>query len=252
MIKTKQHMKETPDVTVVKNLKKSFEGKTILRDISLQLKEGENMVVLGRSGAGKSVLIKSIVRLLEPDEGEINVLGKDILSLKSKELRELRKHIGYLFQGGALYDSMTVRENLMFPLVRNFRHFSKDDMAQLVIEALSSVNLLDAIDKMPSELSGGMKKRIGLARTIIMKPGIILYDEPTTGLDPVSSKNISQLILDIQRKYKTSSIVVTHDIDCVRIIADRILFLKDGLIHFEGSLEDFERSKDPDILDFFN
>jgi phospholipid/cholesterol/gamma-HCH transport system ATP-binding protein len=235
----------------VKNLKKSFPGQEVLKDVSLDLFKGENLIILGKSGSGKSVLIKCIVQLLKEDNGIINVLGKAINSVKAKELAEIRKKIGFLFQGGALYDSMTVKENLQFPLRRIKRELSEKEIKEKTNEALESVGLADAIDKMPSQLSGGMRKRIALARTIIVDPAIILYDEPTTGLDPITSQEISSLINDIQHKYHASSIVITHDIACAKTIADRIIILKDGEVYKEGKIETIQNSDDPWIHAFF-
>ena len=206
----------------VQNLYKSFGGKEVLKGISLHLKEGENLGILGKSGVGKSVLTKCIVRLIEPDYGEIKVLGKDIIRMKESELNEIRKEIGYLFQGGALYDSMSVRENLEFPIRRTQMASRRQEINERVEQSLRSVGLLDAIDKMPSELSGGMKKRVGLARALILRPKVILYDEPTTGLDSVTSGEISELILKVQEEYKASSIIITHDMKCAKIATDRI------------------------------
>ena len=213
---------------VIEDVRKSFDQKTVLDGINLNVKRGENVVLIGKSGIGKSVLIKCIVRLIEADSGQIYVFGKDIQKMQQNELLEARKKIGFLFQGGALYDSMTVRENLKFSLVRNMKDMDKNLMDQKIKEALSNVGLLDAINKMPSELSGGMKKRIALARTIIMEPDIILYDEPTTGLDPATSKEISNLIVSIQKMFGTSSIIVTHDISLARDAGDRITYIQDG------------------------
>jgi phospholipid/cholesterol/gamma-HCH transport system ATP-binding protein len=239
------------DVTLeVKHLQKSFGNNSVLKDISLTLAKGENLVVFGKSGSGKSVLIKCIVGLLEPDEGTLLVLGKNIAELKNKELNELRKKLGFLFQSAALYDSMTVRENLEFPL-RVQPSIKGEELNSLVEEALKNVGLSDAIDKMPSELSGGMRKRIGLARTLILKPEIILYDEPTTGLDPITSKEISNLIMEVRKKYNTSSIIITHDVACARMTADRIIVLRDGVCAAEGTFDELQKSKDPWIRSFF-
>jgi len=235
----------------IKNLVKSFGDFTVLNDVSLDVKSGENLVIFGKSGTGKSVLLKCLVRLLEADKGEIFVGDTNVLNLKPKELNDLRKELGFLFQGAALYDSMTVRENLMFPLIRNFK-FSQKEMDDKVQIALERVSLVEAIDKMPSELSGGMRKRIGLARSIITEPSLMLYDEPTTGLDPITSKEISKLILELQTDLKMTSIVVTHDLLCAKIIADRAVMLKDGKIIFEGELEDMTSSDDPFLHNFFN
>lgn len=236
----------------VADLQISFGSLDVLKGVSLDLYQNENLVVLGKSGTGKSVLIKCIVRLLKPDSGSIKVGDQEVVNLDSIALNEVRKKIGFLFQSGALYDSMTVRENLEFPLKRIRKDLTKDEIDAKVIEALENVGLPDAIDKMPSELSGGMRKRISLARTIIVDPEIMLYDEPTTGLDPITSDEISLLINDIQKKYKTSSIIITHDIECARTVADRFIMLKDGEVYQTGSLEEFENSTDEYIASFFN
>lgn len=242
----------TKDAVIkIDSLKKRFGDLEVLKDVSLELYKGENLVVLGKSGTGKSVLIKCIVRLLDADGGSINVLGDEVNQLKIKELDNVRKKIGFLFQSGALYDSMTVRQNLAFPLKRIKKDLTKEQIESKIIEALENVGLPDVIDKMPSELSGGMRKRVSLARTIIVDPSIMLYDEPTTGLDPVTSDEISALINDIQKKYKTSSIIITHDIECARAVANRIVMLHEGTIYKEGSLSDFEKSKDELIQSFF-
>ena len=238
-------------VVEISHLQKSFDGKEILTDVNLELYRGENIVVLGKSGQGKSVLIKCIIGLMVPDAGEINVFGQDIINIKEKELNEIRKRIGFLFQGGALYDSMTVRENLVFPLIQNKVTHDSYEIEAMIDDVLDSVGLLEAKDKMPSELSGGMKKRIGLARTLILRPEIILYDEPTTGLDPVISKGISRLILKVQEKYRTSSIIITHDINCAKITANRMYFLKDGKVLLEGDFNDFKSAEEESIKEFF-
>jgi len=217
----------------------------------LQLFNGENLVVLGKSGSGKSVLIKCIVALLNSDSGIINVLGEDLSKLNSYGLNELRQKIGFLFQGGALYDSMTVKQNMEFVLQRIRRNLSQQERDEKIMDVLENVGLADALNKMPSQLSGGMRKRISLARTIVVDPLIMLYDEPTTGLDPVTSDEISSLINKVQEKYKTSSIIITHDIECVRATANRILMLQDGEIYMEGTLKEYESSKDPLIKAFF-
>ncbi len=238
-------------VIAIKNLQKSFGNHQVLKDVSLELFNGENLVVLGKSGSGKSVLVKCMVRLLSPDSGTIHVLEQEVSTLNHTTLADLRKKIGFLFQSGALYDSMTVRENLEFPLRRIKKGLSKNDITIKVMEVLENVGLADAIDKMPSELSGGMRKRISLARTIIVDPMIMLYDEPTTGLDPITSDEISTLINGVQEKYKTSSVIITHDIACARMVADRIILLHEGEIYKEGKLKDFESSSDPLIKSFF-
>lgn len=235
----------------IKNLVKSFGSFTVLDGVSLDAESGENLVIFGKSGTGKSVLLKCLVRLLEPDSGEIFVGGNNVLNMNPKELNEMRKFLGFLFQGAALYDSMSVRENLMFPLIRNFK-FTQKELNEKVTVALERVSLLEAIDKMPSELSGGMRKRIGLARSIITEPKLMLYDEPTTGLDPITSKEISQLIIDLQKELQMTSIVVTHDLLCAKIIADRAIMLRDGGIIYQGGLDEMINSSDPFLNNFFN
>lgn len=235
----------------IENLKKSFGRQEVLKNISLKLFDGENLVVLGKSGSGKSVLIKCIVNLLIPDSGSITVLEKNVGALTTKELGVLREKIGFLFQSGALYDSMTVKQNLEFPLRRIKKHLTEKERDQKISEVLENVGLSDALHKMPSQLSGGMRKRISLARTIVVDPLIMLYDEPTTGLDPVTSDEISELINDVQKKYKTSSIIITHDMECARNTGNRIIMLKDGEVYNEGQLKDFEESADPEIKAFF-
>jgi phospholipid/cholesterol/gamma-HCH transport system ATP-binding protein len=240
-----------PVAVEMDHLKKSFGNNHVLRDINLVIHKGENLVILGQSGTGKSVLIKCIVGLIDLDEGTLVILGQNISGLKDNELMELRKKIGFLFQSAALYDSMTVRENLEFPLRRQEHSLSKEEMNVLVQEALENVGLSETIDLKPSELSGGMRKRLGLARTLILKPEIMLYDEPTTGLDPITSKEISNLILEVQKKYKTSSIVITHDIECAKLTANRIIVMKDGMCAAEGSYADLKNSADMWIRSFF-
>ncbi|MDD3004819.1 ATP-binding cassette domain-containing protein [Flavobacterium sp.] len=241
----------TEEILVIQDLTKSFETTAVLKGLTLSLKKGENLVILGKSGTGKSVLIKCIVRLLKADSGSIKVLGEEITALNNEELNKARRKIGFLFQSGALYDSMTVRENLEFPLKRIFKNLSKQEIEEKVKNALENVGLPDSIDKMPSELSGGMRKRISLARTIIVDPEIMLYDEPTTGLDPVTSHEISLLINEVQEKYKTSSIIITHDIECAKTVANRIIMLQDGEVYKEGSLSDFENSEDELVKSYF-
>ena len=238
-------------VIEINNLKKRFGKQEVLKNLSLKLYEGENLVVLGKSGSGKSVLIKCIVRLLNFNEGSVKVFGSDVSKLKKQELAEMRKKIGFLFQSGALYDSMTVKENLEFPLIRIKQNLSQKERNEKIMEVLENVGLADALNKMPSQLSGGMRKRISLARTIVVDPLIMLYDEPTTGLDPVTSEEISLLINDVQKKYKTSSIIITHDIECASATASRIIMLQDGETYKEGTLEEFEKSSDLIIKSFF-
>ncbi len=232
-------------------LSKGFGSRSVLSDFNLTLHKGENVVVLGKSGSGKSVLIKCIIGLIKPDQGRIEVLGKNIADLDHHAMDALRARIGFLFQSNALYDSMTVRENLEFPLRRHKGRVTSQEMDSLVLEALENVGLAHTLHMRPSELSGGMKKRIALARTLILKPEIILYDEPTTGLDPITGKEISCLMRDLARKYQTSSIVISHDLSCVKIIADRVVMLIDGKCYKEGSLEELSRSGDSKIKAFF-
>jgi phospholipid/cholesterol/gamma-HCH transport system ATP-binding protein len=235
---------------VIKHLKKGFDDNPVLEDVSLTLERGENLVILGKSGSGKSVLIKCLVGLLEPDEGEIYLLGKNMKKLSRTQLDDLRTKVGFLFQGGALYDSMTVRENLLFPIRRKLKMNREEEDTQ-VKKVLDQVGLLSAIDKMPEELSGGMKKRIGLARTLILNPDLILYDEPTTGLDPVTSEEISKLIVNVQNNYQASSIIITHDIKCAKYTANRMLVLKDGYFIEEGSYDDMLNSSNEFVRSFF-
>ncbi|MGA2406547.1 MAG: ATP-binding cassette domain-containing protein [Bacteroidales bacterium] len=248
---TPAKMKSSRQVIEINNLRKGFGTQEVLKNVSLKLFNGENLAVLGKSGSGKSVLIKCIVRLFNPDFGTINVLGEDVSALNIESLGELRKKIGFLFQSGALYDSMTVRQNLEFPLRRIKRDLTQKEINEKVTEALENVGLADALDKMPSQLSGGMRKRISLARTIVVDPMIILYDEPTTGLDPATSDEISLLINHVQKKYKTSSLIITHDIECARNTADRVIMLHDGEVYMEGELAEFEKSNDALIKSFF-
>lgn len=238
-------------VIEISNLKKSFDNLAVLKDLSLSLFDNENLVVLGKSGSGKSVLIKCIVRLLWPDQGTIKVFGENVNELSTKELGVMRQKIGFLFQSGALYDSMTIKQNLEFPLKRLKKHLSKKEMDEKIAEVLENVGLSNTINKMPSELSGGMRKRASLARTVVVDPMIMLYDEPTTGLDPVTSDEISYLINDVQKKYKTSSIIITHDIECARATADRVIMLQDGEVYMEGDIDAFNNSKDELIKSFF-
>jgi phospholipid/cholesterol/gamma-HCH transport system ATP-binding protein len=235
----------------IKDLHKAFNGNVVLEGVSFNVAETENMVVFGRSGTGKSVLLKCMIRLMEPDSGQIFIEGFDVKKLKIKELNELRRDIGFLFQGAALYDSMSVRENLEFPLVRNFK-LTQTEIDKRIDKVLEAVSLEEAIDKMPSELSGGMRKRIGLARSVITNPKLMLYDEPTTGLDPITSKEISSLILDLEHAYNMTSVVVTHDLLCAKIIADRAIVLSDGKIVAEGEIENLVTSENPLLKNFFS
>ena len=238
-------------VASIRNLKKSFGDRDVLKGLDLDLYQSENLVILGRSGTGKSVLIKCMVALIKPDSGQINILGKDVFALNHKELNELRLQIGFSFQGSALYDSMTIRENLEFPLKRNFGIHNKKELNELVITALEDVGLAHTIDQMPAELSGGMKKRVGIARTLILKPKIMLYDEPTSGLDPTTSMEINELILSVREKYHTSSIIITHDISSARDTSDRIIALIDGVNKVEGTFDELKHSNEPELEPFF-
>jgi phospholipid/cholesterol/gamma-HCH transport system ATP-binding protein len=238
-------------VVAIRNLKKSFGTKEVLSDISMDLFKGENLVVLGKSGQGKSVAIKCIVGLLEQDAGSLKVFGTEVNGLSQEEWKALRMKIGFLFQSAALYDSMTVAQNLEFPLTRVLKLKDRNDIRQRTEEVLEGVGLLDAIDKMPSDLSGGMRKRVGLARTLILKPEIMLYDEPTTGLDPITSAEISNLMMQMQEKYHTSSVIITHDMACARITADRVMVMNNGSFVAEGNYEQLENSNDKLVRSFF-
>lgn len=244
-------MTKTTPIIEFKNVFKSFDTNRVLNGINFKVNEGEDLVILGRSGCGKSVAIKCIVGLIEVDKGAILVFGTDVTRLTNQELNKIRSRIGFLFQNGALYDSMSVRQNLAFTLKHHTKGLTDSEVEKQIIETLGNVGLQEAIDLMPSELSGGMKKRIGLARTLIIKPEIILYDEPTTGLDTITSREISDLILDIQKKYKTTSIIITHDLSCAKKTGNRIMILKDGVIHCEGSYAELENSKDEWVKSFF-
>jgi len=240
-------------VIEVDNLFKSFGDNHVLRDFSMILRHGENLAILGKSGSGKSVLIKCIINLIESDNGKIILLDKNIDELNQEELDEIRARVGFLFQGNALYDSMTVRENLEFPLRRHWNKEQREKGAEsAVIEALSDVGLAHAIDMMPAELSGGMRKRIALARTLILRPAIILYDEPTTGLDPITAREISQLIVKVQQKYNTSSIIISHDMNCINITSNRIIMLIDGTCYANDTYASLRKSQDTRIREFFD
>lgn len=239
-------------IITIKDLHKQFGNNVVLNGFDLELYEGENLVVMGKSGSGKSVMIKCVIGLEQPDSGSILVMNEEINKLEQEDLDELRTEIGFLFQGSALYDSMSVRENLEFPLRRHTKKFGViEDTTPLVMEALESVGLAHAIDLMPNELSGGMKRRIALARTLILKPKIILYDEPTTGLDPITSKEIVLLMNSIQKQYNTSSIIITHDVDCAKVIANRMILLIDGINYIEGTFDELASSNDPKVQAFF-
>lgn len=239
-------------VIEVKDLCKSFGKNDVLKNFSFDLRRGENLVVLGKSGSGKSVLIKCIIGLIKPNSGIVKVLGKNMLSLDHKERDLLRARVGFLFQSNALYDSMTVRQNLEFPLRRHRSSLSKPEVDNLVLEVLRNVDLAHTVDMRPSELSGGMKKRIALARTLILKPEIILYDEPTTGLDPITAREISRLMRSLGEKFNTSSVVISHDLNCVREVADRVVVLIEGRCYAQGTLEELARSADDKVKSFFD
>lgn len=239
-------------VVEIKDLYKSYGTNTVLNGFNLNLYEGENLVVMGKSGSGKSVMIKCLIGLEEPDSGTISIMGNEISSLSHEALDELRTEIGFLFQGSALYDSMSVRENLEFPLRRHTKKFGIiTDTTPMVIKALENVGLAHAIDLMPGELSGGMKRRVALARTLILQPKIILYDEPTTGLDPITAKEIILLMNSIQKQYQTSSIIITHDVDCARVISNRMILLVDGINYAEGTFQELTAMKDEKVSAFF-
>jgi phospholipid/cholesterol/gamma-HCH transport system ATP-binding protein len=246
------HTPENNIVISLKGIRKSFGTLEVLKGVELEVRKGENVVVLGRSGSGKSVLIKIIAGLLRPDEGSVAVLGQEVDALDSRELRELRTKIGFSFQGSALYDGMTVRANMEFPLVRNKRNLSAQEIEKAVQKVLSEVGLAKTIDQMPSELSGGQKKRIGIARTLILQPEIMLYDEPTAGLDPVTSVEINDLINEVQKQYNTSSVIITHDLACARSTGDRVIMLSEGCFVREGDFDDVFATDDPKVLGFYN
>jgi phospholipid/cholesterol/gamma-HCH transport system ATP-binding protein len=234
----------------VQNLSKSFNGLQVLKDVNLVVEKGSTAVILGKSGVGKSVLLKTIIGLIPPDTGSVRIDGQEVVGMNRKTLDALRRQMGYLFQGAALYDSMTVRENLAFPLERQVR-LTSGELEEKIIQQLQMVGLEDAIDKMPAELSGGMKKRIGLARALIANPRIMLYDEPTTGLDPITAREISYLIKELQQRYQPTSIAVTHDMTCARIIADKAAVLHDGIIEYEGTVSGMEKVSNEVVRSFF-
>jgi phospholipid/cholesterol/gamma-HCH transport system ATP-binding protein len=236
----------------IRGLKKAFGDMEVLKGVDLDVYQGENLVVLGRSGTGKSVLIKIISALLLPDEGTVMVLGKNVAQLKGKDLTEIRLKVGFSFQNSALYDSMTVRENLEFPLVRNFRKLTKTKVNNSVEEVLEAVGLSQTINQMPSELSGGQRKRIGIARTLILKPEIMLYDEPTAGLDPITCLDINGLINEVQEKYRTTSIIITHDLTCAKVTGDRIAMLLEGQFQREGTFDEVFATEDVRVKPFYD
>ena len=236
----------------IRGLKKAFGDKEVLKDINLNVKRGQNLVVLGRSGQGKSVTIQCIVGMLTPDAGSVKVFGEEVAELSEENLKELRTKIGFLFQGAALFDSMTVKENLEFPLTRVLKLTDQADIDRRIKIALEGVGLPESGDKLPSDLSGGMRKRIGLARTLVVNPEIMLYDEPTTGLDPVTSREISQLILQVQKKYKTTSIIITHDMECAKITGDYVVVMDGGVYIAEGTFKELQQSDNELVKSFFN
>lgn len=248
-MKTEQ---ENNRIVEIKNLYKSFGSNKVLSDFSMELKQGQSLAVLGKSGSGKSVLIKCMVGLMQPDSGMVKIFNNDIPSLNHADLDEVRMKIGFLFQSNALYDSMTVRENLEFPLRRHSINANKKEMDDMVLEALENVGLEHTIDMMPSELSGGMRKRISIARTLILKPKLILYDEPTTGLDPITSREISRLMVSVQEKYNTSSVIISHDLNCIKISAEQVVMLIDGKNYQQGTYNELEKSGDLKVKQFFD
>lgn len=252
MKEKKDYIKYDEPVITIRDLYKSFGDLHILRGVNLDLFRGENLVVLGRSGTGKSVLIKVIAGLLESDAGSVEVLGTRLENISVKDLQELRLKIGFSFQNSALYDSMTIRENLEFPLVRVQKHLKRKEINAAVQNVLEGVDLLQAIDQMPSELSGGQRKRIGIARTLILNPDIMLYDEPTAGLDPITSIEINNLINRVQDQYKTSSIIITHDLSCAKSVGDRIVMLLDGTFEREGNFDEIFATDDPRVKPFYD
>lgn len=252
MRKQQQALDKQQVVISLKGVYKSFGELHVLRGVDLDVYKGENVVVLGRSGTGKSVLIKIISGLLKPDKGSVNVLGQQVDELNEKQLQVLRLKIGFSFQGSALYDSMTVRENLEFPLVRNLRNLKSDEIDSAVNEVLEAVGLQDKINQMPSDLSGGQRKRIGIARTLILKPEIMLYDEPTAGLDPITCMEINELINEVQHRYHTSSIIITHDLTCAKATGDRMAMLMEGQFLKVGSFEEVFETDDERVKSFFD
>ena len=248
---TNPGVKEDQDVISIRHLYKAFGDNKVLKDFNMSLGREENVVVLGKSGSGKSVLIKCIIGLMKPDSGSILVFGQNVPELSETELDKIRLKIGFLFQSNALYDSMTVRQNLEFPLRRVSIKIKQQEVNNLVMEALEDVGLEHTVDMMPVELSGGMRKRIALARTLILKPDIILYDEPTTGLDPITGREIVELMISIKRKYRSASIIISHDMNCVKMAADRIIMLIDGKCYAEGTYSQLQLSIDPKVKQFF-
>jgi phospholipid/cholesterol/gamma-HCH transport system ATP-binding protein len=249
--KLKDNKLQTDVVLVISHLYKSFGNNNVLIDFNLAVEHGESVVVLGKSGSGKSVLIKCIIGLLKPDKGTIEVFGNSVPEMNEEELDQVRARVGFLFQSNALYDSMTVRENLEFPLRRHWIKVSQAEVNSMVVKALEDVGLAHTVDMMPAELSGGMRKRIALARTLILKPEIILYDEPTTGLDPITGKEIIDLMMEIQAKYNTTSIIISHDMNCVKMAGNRVVILVEGQCYANGTYEQLKRNADPKVKQFF-
>lgn len=252
MKKAIKHIDKSSPVIAIRDLHKSFGDYQVLKGVNLDLYDGENLVVLGKSGTGKSVLIKIISGLLTQDSGTVNVLGHEMSQISQKELRELRLNIGFSFQNSALYDSMTVRQNLEFPLVRNKKNLTKTEVDHAVESVLDAVSLSQTINQMPSELSGGQRKRIGIARTLILQPKIMLYDEPTAGLDPITCDEINNLINEVQERYHTSSIVITHDLTCAKQVGDRVTILLDGQFKRTGTFEEVFDTKDERVKSFYD
>ncbi len=236
---------------IIQHLHKSFGDNHVLADFNLEIKKGESVVVLGKSGSGKSVLIKCIIGLLKPDKGTIEMFGSNIPEMNEESLDKIRAKVGFLFQSNALYDSMTVRDNLEFPLRRHWIQVSQQEVNKMVMEALDDVGLAHTVEMMPVELSGGMRKRIALARTLILKPEIILYDEPTTGLDPITGKGIIELMNEIQDKYNTTSLIISHDMNCVRMTSDRVVILIEGKCYADGTWEQLQQNTDAKVKQFF-
>lgn len=252
-MKTNGHQIDMNETVIsIRNLYKSFGEKHVLQGIDLDLHKGENVVVLGRSGTGKSVLIKIIIGLLKPDAGTVNVLGEEVDQLKDAALRALRLKVGFSFQSSALYDSMTVGENLAFPLKRNNREMTKDQIRKTIDIVLDAIGLPETINQMPSELSGGQKKRIGIGRTLILRPEIMLYDEPTAGLDPITSMELNKLIVAVQERFNTSSIIITHDLTCAKEVGDRVAVMDEGKFIRQGSFEEVFNEKDGLIKSFYD
>lgn len=248
---TRQTEKQKPEPIIeVAQLAKAFGDNIVFRDFNINVFPGESVVVMGKSGIGKTVLIKCIIGLIKADKGTLRVFGNDISKLSHQDLNELRMRIGFVFQNSALYDSMTVRQNLEFPL-RRYHHKIEEDMDSLVRETLRNVGLEHTIEMMPAELSGGMRKRIGIARSLILKPEIVLYDEPTTGLDPITSGEIAHWMKELQQKYHTASIIITHDIELAKEVGDRIVFIVDGIAYMQGTYDELVTTEDPKIKPFF-